>query len=334
MNRKVSPTLIGAFVVGALALVVIATLMFGSGRFFRTTKEFVLYFDGSVNGLRVGAPVKFRGVEIGTVKNILLRLVSEEKLLRIPVIIELDLERFTSKGASGAALKDPEVLKQLISDGLRGQLQMESFVTGLLFVGVDFFPDSKLSLVQDPKGDYQYAEIPTEPTTMQIAGSKANEILAKLDEINFKEVIDSLQRTAEGIESLVTSKDLKAAIGSTDEVAHKLEIAATNIAQLATTFDDKVKTLADDFQLTSKDTRVAMKEAGAALKQAEATLKETEVTMVNVKSLTDPDSPAFYEIIRTLKEVSAAARSLRLLANYVERNPRAIIFGKPETKED
>lgn len=334
MNKKVSPTLIGAFVVGALALVVIATLMFGSGRFFRTTKDFVLYFDGSVNGLRIGAPVKFRGVEIGSVKNILLRLDRDETTQRIPVIIELDLEKFTSKGASGVALKDPELAKQQISEGLRGQLQMESFVTGLLFVGLDYFPGSELTLVQQPGKSYQYPEIPTQPTPLQVAGNKANEILAKLNEIDLKGLMDSFQRTTKGIETVVTSKELADAIRSTAVVAHKLDTAATNIAQVATTFDDKVKILTADFQLTSKDARAAINQAGAAIKQAEATLKETEVTMVNAKSLTDPESPTFYELTKTLKEVASAARSLRLLANSVDRNPRALLFGKPASKED
>jgi paraquat-inducible protein B len=334
MNRRVSPTLIGAFVVGALALVVIATLMFGSGRYFRTTKDFVLYFDGSVNGLRVGAPVKFRGVEIGSVKNILLRLEGDYKELRIPVVIELELEKFTSKGASGAAMQNPEVLQQLISDGLRGQLQMESFVTGLLFVGLDFFPGSPITLVQPPGSQIPYPEIPTQPTPLQVAGSKANEILARLDEIDFKGLIESFQRTAKGIEALVTSPELKAAVHSLNGVAKKLDLAATNIAQLATTSNDKIKALSNDFELTSAEARAAIKEARAAIKEAESTLKETKATMANVASLTDPESPTFYEITKTLKEVSGAARSLRLLANYVERNPRALIFGKPENKED
>lgn len=334
MNRRISPTLIGAFVVGALALVVIATLMFGSGRFFRTTKEFVLYFNGSVNGLRVGAPVKFRGVEIGSVKNILLRLDRDDEALRIPVVIELELEKFTGRGGSGAAMQDPDVLKQLISAGLRGQLQMESFVTGLLFVGLDFFPDSKLKLVQQPGNRYRYPEIPTEPTPLQVAGSKVNEILARLDEIDFKGLIESFERTAKGIEALVTSSDLKDAVGSMSEVTKKLGTAATNFAHMAATFDDEIKVLSRDFQLSSTEARAAIKQAGAAIDQAELTLKETRATMTNVQSLTDPDSPAFYEITKTLREVSAAARSLRLLANSVERNPRALVFGKPETKED
>ena len=341
MNKRVSPTLIGAFVVGALALVVIAVLMFGSGRFFRTTKDFVLYFDGSVNGLRVGAPVKFRGVEIGSVKNILLRLEKDPEVMRIPVIIELELEKLTSKGSTGAALKDPEVRKQLIAQGLRGQLQLESFVTGLLFVGIDFFPNSKLNLIQQEDITYEYPEIPTEPTALEVAGGKVNEVLAKLEEIDFKELIDSFLRTAQGIEALVTSSDLRAAIQESDKVANNIDIAAINIAKVAATLDDKIKTLSDDFRLTTAEARNAMRSAGAtfekastAISQAEATLKETQATMANVQTLTDPDSPAFYEITRTLQEVSNAARSLRLLANYVERNPRALIFGKPESKED
>jgi len=341
MNKKISPTLIGAFVVGALALVVIAVLMFGSGRFFRTTKDFVLYFDGSVNGLRIGAPVKFRGVEIGSVKNILLRLEGDHEGLRIPVIIELELEKFTSKGSSGAALNDPAALQRFIDEGLRGQLQMESFVTGLLFVGLDFFPDSKLTLIQPPGSQQPYPEIPTQPTTLQVAGSKANEILAKLDQIDFKGLIESFERTAKGIEALVNSPDLKAAVGKTDDIANKLEDTATNISQLAADFDDKLKILTDDFQRTTAVARTAMNQAGTAfdkvstaIAQAEAALKETQVAMSNVQNLTDPDSSTFYEITKALKEVSGAARSLRLLANYIERNPRALIFGKPETKEE
>ena len=102
MNKKISPTMIGAFVLGAVALIVIAILVFGSGRLFRQTRDFVLYFDNSVNGLRIGAPVKIKGVEIGSVKDIRLQL-EKSKELKIPVIIEIDLEKFTSRGATQAA---------------------------------------------------------------------------------------------------------------------------------------------------------------------------------------------------------------------------------------
>src|SRR5215471_17776495 len=97
MNKKMSPAMIGAFVLGAIALIVIAILVFGSGRLFRQTRDFVLYFDNSVNGLRVGAPVKFKGVEIGSVKDIRLLLEKGADVSKIPVIIEIDLEKLTSR---------------------------------------------------------------------------------------------------------------------------------------------------------------------------------------------------------------------------------------------
>ena len=107
MNRRVSPTLIGAFVLGAVLLAVMAVVLIGSGRYFRRTSPFVLYFPGSVNGLRVGAPVKFRGVEIGSVEDIRLQLQRGPECIRIPVIIGIDPEKITSLGGSETILNSP-----------------------------------------------------------------------------------------------------------------------------------------------------------------------------------------------------------------------------------
>jgi paraquat-inducible protein B len=141
MNKKISPTMIGAFVLGAAALIVIAILVFGSGRVFRQSRDFVLYFDNSVNGLRIGAPVKFKGVEVGSVTNILLQLGKGQQVNKIPVIIEIDLEKLTSRGASSDITENRETFRMAIVDrGLRGQLEMESLVTGLLFAQKQRWP--------------------------------------------------------------------------------------------------------------------------------------------------------------------------------------------------
>jgi paraquat-inducible protein B len=164
MNKRISPAMIGAFVLGAVALIVIAILVFGSGRLFRQTRTFVLYFDNSVNGLRVGAPVKLKGVEIGSVKDIRLLVGQGTAGDMIPVIIEIDLKKLTRRGAAAAAetTVDPEAMQKVIVDrGLRGQLDMESLVTGLLYVAIDFFPGTPINLVQKPGGDYDYPEIAT-----------------------------------------------------------------------------------------------------------------------------------------------------------------------------
>jgi len=139
MNKRISPAMIGAFVLGAVVLIVIAILVFGSGRLFRQTRNFVLYFDNSVNGLRIGAPVKVKGVEIGSVKDIRLLVGQGTAGDKIPVIIEIDLKKLTRRGATTTATVDPEAMQQAIVDrGIRGQLDMESLVTGLLY-GPRFF---------------------------------------------------------------------------------------------------------------------------------------------------------------------------------------------------
>jgi paraquat-inducible protein B len=329
-----SPVMIGAFVLGAVALIVIAILVFGSGRLFRQTREFVLYFDNSVNGLRIGAPVKIKGVEIGSVKDIRLQLEKDTQVNKIPVIIEIDLEKLTSRGATTVAAVDREAFRKAIVDrGLRGQLAMESLVTGLLYVALDFLPGTPITLVQQANGDYKYPEIPTLPTSLQQAKDVFTQILSKLDEIDFKALIASLESTVDGIKRTVNSPDLQATIRSLRQTMPKVDEAVVNMRNLAGTMNDNVKILAADLQQTSGDARLALKQAGDALKQTEETMKRAEAAVTNIETLSDLDSPVNYELEKSLREVSVAARSLRSLTDYLERNPRALIFGKPDSKE-
>jgi paraquat-inducible protein B len=332
MSKKISPTLIGAFVLGALALVAVAVVALGSGRFFRQTREFVLYFDSSVNGLRVGAPVKFKGVEIGAVKDIRLQLEKGAQVNKIPVIIEIDLEKLTSRGATSEVARDlPSFHKAIVEMGLRGQLLMESLVTGLLYIGLDLFPNSPVRLVQTAGGHYQYPEIPTTPTTLEQAQDAATRIMAKIEELDFKGLTKSLTETVDGINQLVNSPDLKASLRALQQTMPKVDEALVSMRKTATSMDQGVVSLSKSFEQTSDATREAMQQAVIALKQTDGALKAAETVMVNVSGVMDQDSPMFYEFRRSMKEISAAARTLRLLSGYIERNPRVLIFGKPES---
>jgi paraquat-inducible protein B len=322
--------MIGAFVVGAIALVVIAVVVFGSGRLFRQSRDFLLYFDNSVNGLRIGAPVKFKGVEIGSVKNILLQLGTDEQVNKIPVIIEIDLEKLTSRGARADITVNRETFQRAIVDrGLRAQLEMESLVTGLLYVALDFLPGTPINLVQQGNGDYEYQEIPTLPTAMEQARDAVTQILNKLDEIDFKALIASLESTVNGINRTVNSPELEATIRSLKQTMPKIDEAVVSIRDLAVGLNNSSKSLAANLEQTSIDARASMQQADKALEQATDTLKSTQAAVANIQTLSDPDSPVIYELGKSLKEVSAAARSLRSLSDYLERNPKALIFGKP-----
>jgi paraquat-inducible protein B len=332
MNKKTSPALIGAFVLGALGVLIIAVIAFGSGRLFRQAKEFVLYFDNSVNGLRVGAAVKFKGVEIGSVKDIRLQL-EDAQVTKIPVIIEIDLEKMTSRGATGAVARDTEAFHQaIVQRGLRGQLLMESLVTGLLYVGLDLFPDTPIRLVQ-AGGGHKYPEIPTTPTTLEVAEDAVSRIINKIEEIDFTGLTKSLTETVDGVNQLVNSPDLKASLRSLQQTMPKIDELLISMRKLTTSVEGSVAGLTTSLEQTSDATREAMQQAAIALKQTDGALKAAEAVMTNVNGIMDQDSPTFYEFRKSMREVSAAARTLRLLSGYIERNPRALIFGKPESTE-
>jgi len=331
MNKKISPTLIGGFVLGALALLVIAVIAFGSGRLFRKTKEFVVYFDRDVNGLNIGAPVKFKGVEVGSVKNILLQLDQSLEVPSIPVLFEIDLKKITSRGGTLTLLEDPAALKVAIDRGLRAQLRTESLVTGVLYIGIDLFPGTPVKFVQ--AAGSKYPEIPAVPTTLERVEVTAGEILAKLSEVDFKGMMDSVSRAVDGVGQLVNSPALKSALQRLDQMMPKIDQAIAEIRKTTGNLDGNITTLSANFQQTSDAAREAMQQASLTMKQTDAALKEAEAAMINIRGISDPDSITFYELGRSLREVSAAARSLRLLSDSVQRNPRSLIFGRPDMRE-
>jgi paraquat-inducible protein B len=319
MNQRLSPTLIGAFVLGAMVLALTAVVLIGSGRYFRRTYPFVLYFPGSVNGLRVGAPVKFRGVEIGSVQDIRLQLKRDQSVFRIPVIIEIDPEKITSLGGSETILNSPAEYRSAIEAGLRGQLQTESFVTGVLFVALEYFPGSRAVLVQQPGTlKFRYREIPTEPSSTEKTRMAVTEVLTKLAASDLVGLVDSARQAISDVHQLVASPDLKLTIRSLGDVAGRLGEAAGNVSQLATGLDSNVSKLTADLRQTSVKAGAMMDQAGQVLHNTDSTLN---------------DAPVAYELTRTLQEVSAAARSVRLLTGYMERNPSAVIFGRPVARE-
>ncbi len=329
MSTKVSPTVIGAFVIGAVALIVIAILLLGSGRLFRQTRDFVLYFDNSVNGLRVGAPVKFKGVEVGTVKDIRLQLEKGAEVNKIPVIIEIDLEKLTLRGAAPQIAVDREAFHKAVVDGFRGQLEMESLVTGLLYVALDFFPGTPINFVQQDNVNNKYPEIPTLPTSLEQAKGAVDRTLNKLEEIDFKRLIDSLTKTSDEVGQLVrvNSPTVKSILQSVDQAMPQLRGAILDFRTLTATANNNVTNVSADLHQT-------LTAAHSAIEQIAATMKEAETTIISVRATVDPNSPTFYELTKSLREVSMAASSIRLLADSLDRNPQAIILGNPKPVSD
>ena len=146
MSKQANKTLIGVFVVVAIVMLVAAVLIFGSGKFFKEKSEYIAYFDGSVKGLRIGAPVVFRGVRIGEVQDIALHYYHQELEFKIPVMITLYPDKIIGMGLETSPQEEDKSWAKLLDDGLRASLEMQSIVTGQLLIALDFHKDAPLKL--------------------------------------------------------------------------------------------------------------------------------------------------------------------------------------------
>jgi len=305
MGKKASPFTIGVFVVTAVALAVVGVTVFGSGRFFRRTETCVIYFKRSVNGLRVGAPVKVKGVEIGAVNRILLRLGSlalQPEDVRIPVIVEIDRDRMAAESEGGGPSM---TVQEAIALGLRAQLVSESLVTGLLYIELDFHPGTEATLVNDPS--VKYPEIPTLPTALERVQVQASEIIANLSETDFRGLVESLRQAVDGVKDLVASPKLHAAVDGLEGTEQSLNAAIADIRRLTGTVQGEI---------------------GPLGQRLNATADKAETALDGVRVLVEPGSPVTYQLGHTLEEVAAAARSVHTLADALERDPSMLVRGR------
>ena len=312
MARQPNKTLIGAFVVGAVALAVAGLFIFSSGKLLKNTGTFILYFDGSLKGLDVGAPVNFKGIKIGSVTDIKVQLESEDFTdIRIPVLVEIDRdmikessELIKSKGYQDWRKRREEmqkagkIIKYMVDNGLRAQLVSQSMVTGKLMIQLDFYPDKPARFVA---AGNEHIEIPTIP-------SRLDEIAKAIEEVPFKELIAKATLTIEGIERLVNAPELKDTVVTLRDTIQDLRTLVKNL-------DDGVDGLTSNVENTLKKTSEALVQATNTLTAVQGELKDTTPVIR-------------YELSNSLKELADAARSLNALTDYLQRNPESLLRGK------
>jgi paraquat-inducible protein B len=318
-SKRASPTLVGVFVLGAIAIAVAGLAVFGSGKLFRRTAQFVMVFGGSVNGLSVGAPVKFRGVQVGSVTQILLSLPGMTlPELRIPVFIEIDQD-LVSKLGGMINPAEPTSFAALIDEGLRAQLQLESIVTGVLFVELDLFPGSPVNLFL-PK-ESGYLEIPTQPTLLQEASQTGADLIAKLRDVDFDGLVTSIRDAARSVGELAGSPELRQALVAARE-------AMVSARDTLTEIRPRIPQLASGVDSASNRLQGSLKRFDTTLGSLDTALGSLDTTLGSVNRLVDPSAPLVYQLTTTLTDLGTAAKSVRELADYLDRNPSAIITGR------
>jgi paraquat-inducible protein B len=328
MSKKANPATIGIFICVALALGVGAILLFTSAKLFTQTRKYILYFDESVLGLTSGAPVKFRGVTIGSVREVLIHHNQAEHDRSMPVIIEVDQSILKKKNDSTINLSNDQILRRMITNGLRGTVEAQSLVTGLLYVELEFHPDS--APPQFHQQLPEYLEIPTQQTKIQLLieniadidfkqllnqfTSLAGNLQTNLGALNMTEINDGLTNLLTKLNQLVSSDDLSNAVSSLNMTLNKL--------------GKRIDPLADEAQGVLADARKAIGDAREAIGDAKKSLAHLDDTLQSARDAIAPQASLRRELATTMQDISEAARSVTALADFLNRNPNALISGR------
>lgn len=336
-RSRVNPGLIGAFVLAALLLGVGAVYMLSGGGFSAGSARYILYFQSDIKGLQVGAPVNFRGVKIGQVESMSITYESQSRQFRIPVIISIDSRKvgFASVQRESHGLLE---LKELIREGLRARLNLQSLVTGKQEIELDFAPDTEARLVG--RND-EYPEIPTVQSNLE-------KIASAFDELPMERITRRVSELLDSMDKVLADGEVPKMVETFFRVTRRLDaISAQLEAQTPALLDGGQQALGESRTLVRELTQTTQELRGlihASGTQIDSALASWNKTMASGKAAFDqvrrtadstdqvvrPESPLVSELNAALRELSAAARSIRLMSEYLERHPDALLRGKQQ----
>lgn len=315
-------TLVGAFVLGGLGLAVAAILLTGGARLFASNLSAVVYFPDSVAGLAVGAPVTLRGVKVGTVRAMTVRMKLPELTPVIPVVLEIEPRQLSlTNGASG---NSGTGLEAAIAAGLRARLVTQSLVTGQIAIDLDFHPDIPGRLSGEPD---RLTEIPSMPSDLQ-------RIKDEIGELKLAELADKARVALTAFERL--TGELHGKLGPTLD---SVQAAADAARVTLDTTTGAVRRLQADASLvlggvdrlvarTSGQIASTGKEADWVLAAAARTLAKADRTIGALNDLTAAGAPMRGDVEAAVRDLAAGAASLRDLSRTLERDPGTVLFGR------
>lgn len=347
VTKKVEPATIGVFVVLSLILFMTGIFLFGGAKFFEKENLVIAYFDDSLKGLSVGAPVTYRGVSIGQVKEIQLQIIengSDDHKVIIPILIALN-------GGQNLVIQGPKIqdelevdvfLESMCKQGLRAKLKTISLVTGKRYIDLAMYAGS-VPVYRDKRG--KYLEIPTLPSDML----QAQKIIENMDfEKLYNKVLgtfDALDTLGKSLSSAVTPEKTERLmtdllrvttslntileqvdnsvgpiLGKLDSGISNINTTVSNADQFISSLDATIQPVAADFSKTLQNLDNTLLQANQLLHQAEQTLQ--------------PTSPLYFQMSETLRQLDETAKAIQKLSDYISRNPDSLIFGLQQTGEN
>lgn len=315
MSQKVSTSAIGAFVLGSV-VILIACLVWISGSSFGSSRaKAVMVFDGSVKGLRVGAPLALKGVTIGEVVDIDIVIDVDTFEVFMPVTVEIN---GTKVRQVGSEIDDPDIMPELIEKGLRGQLRTQSLLTGLLFIQMDFHPNSP---IRYPDIKTEYEQLPTIPTDMA-------ELSRSLSSIDVPQLVNQTQSTLTAINELMTNEQTQLSTRRLNEALIAIKTASEQLGGVAPELESFMANTNQTVTAIRQEIPLLSVEIRNSLAQFNQAAAKFETVMASADHTLSDDSPVIYEVIRAAQELNRAGKSLQSLADTLEAQPESILKGK------
>jgi paraquat-inducible protein B len=334
MSKKSNPTLIGGFVIGAVALLALAVVLFGGSELLSKRAYYVAYFEEQTKGLRVGSNVILNGVRVGYVSEIALLIDETEFETMTRVTLEILPDTYVPLRDGKPVSEDVrDVISHevLLRDaGLRAQLEVESFVTGQLLIRLDMRPDTPIEL----SGlESEHPEIPTIRSNIQEMLARLQEWITSIrEDVDIEGLAEAAEGALQGFAALTNSPDLHDGLSGlnslindqdTQALGTSLRGALDQISNAAAEVDVFLSDADEGLASLTTDLKPVLANLGSTLESAERTLDAARLQLGG-------DSEQAYQLQSTLREIEGAAVALREFFDYLERNPEALIRGKQE----
>jgi len=326
MSKKINTTSIGLFIVTGVALGVTGLLLFSTSKMFSKTRDFIVYFNDSLNGLSEGAPVKFRGVTIGTVKRVMVQFNQATNDYAMPVILEFEEKLLRERMPSFGYVFRKDAMADRIKAGLRATLQTESLVTGVLYVGVDMDPNAPPPVLHQVEP--LYPELPSESTKTQQLFNNLASLDVKSLQTNLTALITELRSTVNqlkmadinaGVTNLLASVNRLVADPDITNALAALRPTLDQYRELGAKVTGRVDPLADS--VTN------------SLAEADRALAQIRGAGENLRIMLAPNAPLPNNLDQALQQLAGAAQSLSSLVDFLKQHPNALITGRELPKK-
>jgi paraquat-inducible protein B len=293
--------------------------------------RFIVRFDQDVSGLAVGSPVTVKGLRVGTVREVAVVIDSGRATIDVPVVIDVVPGRITVDGARPEGEAAVYALaERLVAGGLRAGLESATPLGGAQRVALTFVPDAAPA---ELGRDGRYPELPTAPSLAEELRSTAEALLARVAALPIEGIVEEVRVTLAELRALLTAPEIRSfldAVGAVSEEMRALIAGPELRAALAAVVDagDELRALAQGLDARLEPSIAALQRAAGSIETAAA---QTTTAMSGLERTVGPRSPLWDELLQTSRELAGTTRALRLLVEYLERHPDALLRGRPET---